>query len=203
MLKPFSKKRKKLTKKNRGALTTIALIFALSALIRLSGGAGEAIADEISAFKNVETQEMENQSSTIYSDVEIAALMDGLKKRENALISKEMEIAKKMKAIELASAEISANLTALKAAENSLKSTMALSASAAEDDLLQLTAVYETMKPKDAAALFEAMTPEFAAGFLSRMNSNSAAALMAGLEPETAYTISVILAGRNANAPRK
>ena len=48
----------------------------------------------------------------------------------------------------------------------------------------------------------EEMEPSFAAGFLARMRSDVAAGIMAGLKPETAYTISVILAGRNAKAPK-
>jgi flagellar motility protein MotE (MotC chaperone) len=58
------------------------------------------------------------------------------------------------------------------------------------------------MKPKDAAALFETMEPEFAAGFIARMLPDSAAKVMSGLDPKVAYTISVILAGRNASAPK-
>jgi flagellar motility protein MotE (MotC chaperone) len=58
------------------------------------------------------------------------------------------------------------------------------------------------MKPKDAAALFEEMDPGFAAGFLGRMRAVAAASVMAGLSPQTAYSVSVIMAGRNANAPK-
>jgi flagellar motility protein MotE (MotC chaperone) len=45
------------------------------------------------------------------------------------------------------------------------------------------------------------MTPEFAAGFMARMRPDAAAAIMAGLEPATAYSISVVIAGRNARVP--
>ena len=62
--------------------------------------------------------------------------------------------------------------------------------------------IHENMKPKDAAALFEEMAPEFAAGFLGRMRPDAAGAVMAGLDPKTAYTISVLLAGRNADVPK-
>ena len=48
---------------------------------------------------------------------------------------------------------------------------------------------------------FEEMTPEFAAGFMARMRPDTAAAVMAGLEPATAYSISVVIAGRNARVP--
>ena len=70
----------------------------------------------------------------------------------------------------------------------------------AEDDLVQLTSVYENMKPKEAALLFERMSPDFAAGFLGRMRPEDAAAIMSGLPPELGYSISVLLASRNADA---
>jgi flagellar motility protein MotE (MotC chaperone) len=56
------------------------------------------------------------------------------------------------------------------------------------------------MKPKDASLLFERMSPDFAAGFLGRMRPDAAAAIMSGLPPELGYSISVLLAGRNADA---
>jgi flagellar motility protein MotE (MotC chaperone) len=45
------------------------------------------------------------------------------------------------------------------------------------------------------------MSPEFAAGFLGRMAPEAAAAILSGMSAEAAYGISVIVAGRNANAP--
>ncbi|KIN65935.1 hypothetical protein Z945_982 [Sulfitobacter noctilucae] len=90
----------------------------------------------------------------------------------------------------------------LEEAEANLRRTLSLTDGAAEDDLARLTAVYENMKPKDAAALFATMEPDFAAGFLGRMRPDYAAAVMTGLPPDVAYSISVILAGRNANAPK-
>ena len=47
------------------------------------------------------------------------------------------------------------------------------------------------------------MEPSFAAGFLGRMRADVAAAILAGLEPDLAYSISVELAGRNADVPRE
>ncbi len=46
------------------------------------------------------------------------------------------------------------------------------------------------------------MAPEFAAGFLGRMRPDAAAAVLAGLKPDKAYSISVMIAGRNATAPK-
>jgi len=59
------------------------------------------------------------------------------------------------------------------------------------------------MAPKDAAALFEKMPPQFAAGFLGMMDPIAASKIMAGLTPETAYSFSVVIAGRNALTPKE
>ena len=56
--------------------------------------------------------------------------------------------------------------------------------------------------PTDAANLFQTMSPDFAAGFLARMQPASAAAILTGLKPDTAYEVSVLLAGRNALVPK-
>jgi len=47
------------------------------------------------------------------------------------------------------------------------------------------------------------MEPAFAAGFLARMNADAASALFSNLSPEKAYALSVLMAGRNANAARE
>ena len=83
-----------------------------------------------------------------------------------------------------------------------MRATLSLADEASEKDILRLTSVYENMKPKDAAILFEQMEPNFAAGFLGRMRPDIAAEILSGLSPEVAYSISVILAGRNANVPK-
>ena len=45
------------------------------------------------------------------------------------------------------------------------------------------------------------MDPGFAAGFIARMKPEAAAAVLAGMDPQKAYLVSAVLAGRNALAP--
>ena len=115
---------------------------------------------------------------------------------------REREAETRLAAAELAEERARATLVELQAAERALRATIALADGAAEGDLARLTAVYENMKPQQAAPLFQQMTPGFAAGFLGRMRPDAAAAILSGLEPEAAYAISVILAGRNARVLR-
>lgn len=181
----------------RGALLLISGIFVASAVIRLLSGTGAAIAKEIADRPN---DPPASETIPYHNDEETALLLKTLLEREAAVTDKEFALAQKEKVLEVAKTKVLEQMAALERAEQHLKATMVQVDEASENDLSKLTDVYEAMKPKDAAALFETMAPDFAAGFLSRMHSEAAGAVMAGLKPETAYTISVILAGRNANA---
>ncbi|OIP84225.1 MAG: hypothetical protein AUK37_05940 [Rhodobacterales bacterium CG2_30_65_12] len=194
--KPTAPKKRK-RRGARGVLWIIALMLAASGALRLSGGSGLAIA---SGIADAVTDPTAYDCAPPPDIAEVLALLDT---REAAVSVREAAVSDRMQALAVAEAQIARNMTALKAAESSLEATMALASNAAEEDLARLTAVYENMKPKEAAPLFAAMAPEFAAGFLARMRPDAAAAIMSRLEPENAYSISVLLAGRNANAPTR
>jgi flagellar motility protein MotE (MotC chaperone) len=130
-------------------------------------------------------------------------MLDELRAREERLKQREAEVADRAQALSVAKSEIDGRLAELLAAEEKLSATLTLADDAADEDVARLVTVYEKMKPKDAASLFAEMDPDFAAGFVARMRPDAAAAVMAGLDPKEAYTISVVLAGRNANAPRE
>ncbi|WP_370455413.1 MotE family protein [Tateyamaria sp. syn59] len=133
---------------------------------------------------------------------DIQPLLDAIQAREAKVTKRENAIAARSKALDVAQTEVERRLVALEAAERQLRDTLAIAQTAAEDDLARLTTVYENMKPKEASALFEAMEPAFAAGFLGRMDPTVAAKILAGLDPQVAYSISAIVAGRNAQAPK-
>lgn len=194
----------------RGALVMIALLLTSSAILRVGGGGAvaQAVGDKViktasSASSDTISDHVKPNADTRMIDRgELGRMLSELNAREARVKERELQIALRSKALAVADEEISKRLETLEQAESDLRQTLALADGAAENDLARLTAVYENMKPKDAAALFEAMEPAFAAGFLGRMRPDVAAAVMAGLTPEVAYTISVILAGRNANAPK-
>jgi len=182
-------------------LTSILLIG--SATLRLGVQAGPAVTREISHTDPDPAKSLEESHKVTASSEDMQLLLTTLQEREARLKRREMQIEDRMKALEIADTAIERKLQALVEAEESLGATLALADGASEEDLMRLTDVYEKMKPKDAAALFEEMAPEFAAGFLGRMRSTAAASVMAGLSPKAAYTISVILAGRNATVPKE
>jgi flagellar motility protein MotE (MotC chaperone) len=197
-MKPFALK-VGIVGKGGGALFAIAIMLLLSGALRFSSGVSQAVALEFE--KTTESQEAVDKNMRNESEPGIAEALAAIREREERVTVLEAQLEKRLKAIDLSESIIDEKLRDLVEAEERLRGTIALANSAAEDDLIRLTAVYENMKPKDAAVLFEAMSPEFAAGFLGRMRADAAAAVMAGLEPETAYSISVLLAGRNAAVP--
>ncbi len=181
-------------KAGRGALFIVAMLFATSGALRLGSGVGVALA---------RAEEPPDTAAAVApaACVPPAALAEALSLREDRLTLREAALNDRQAALALADQAITERLAKLEAMEAKLRETLALADGAAEADIERLTAVYQAMKPKDAAALFEAMSPEFAAGFLGRMAPESAAAILSGMSAEAAYGVSVIVAGRNAGAP--
>ena len=198
----------------RGALVLLALLLAGSGAIRLGLGIGAAMARSTSeADAPAETPQMQSETPVDCPALPVA-LAAALSKREAQVAAQEVALEERKRSQEAAIDERTAalaltdkavgeRLVMLEQAEANLSKTVAQADGAAEGDLAKLTAVYEAMKPKDASAVFGAMTPEFAAGFLGRMKPEAAAAVLAGMKPEAAYAVSVILAGRNALAPKE
>lgn len=187
---------------NRGFLATIAGLFIASSLVRISESADVIDPKNDTMAAAVSTLVDKNLPACTDAD-HIRRLLADLQAREAEIEAAELRMADRRQALVVAETHIEENLSALIAAESELAATMNLARTASETDLERLTKVYENMKPKEAIALFEAMDPEFSAGFLARMRADAAAAIMVGLEPQTAYSISVILAGRNALVPTK
>ncbi len=177
----------------RQVLPVIAGLLIVSALIRVGGSVGTVLAEETTLADPVQT------TDAVTDDT--ATLLAAFQAREARLAERESQLEDRIQALRVTDAEVTEKLAELAAAEASLTATLALAQTAASDDLARLTAVYENMKPTNAAALFTEMDPAFAAGFLGMMRPDAAAAIMTNLAPTTAYSISVLLAGRNANVP--
>ncbi len=195
-----NKLRRKGRQPGRGALVIIATMLVGSAVIRLGDNAGQALA-RAAHDAEISVPEAAQAPAECKSSEGMMQMLEDLRARENRLQQQEAAFQDRMQALKIANQEITGKLAALTSAEEKLRGTIALADTAAEDDLARLTKVYESMKPKQAAALFEEMNPDFAAGFLGRMRPEIAAGIMASLSPQAARTFSVVMAGRNANVP--
>ncbi len=196
---PQKARRKRRSRPGRGSLFLIAFFLISSAFLRLGTEAGQAIAKAKTDVMSHETADADPKTCEPTPD--LRRMLTVFQDRKQVLDTREEEIRGRMQALSVADQEISRKMKELTEAEERLRDTIAMANTAAESDISKLTEVYENMKPKDAAALFEEMDPEFAAGFLGRMRPDAAAGVMAGLSPQAAYTVSVVMAGRNAEVP--
>ncbi len=187
-------------RRRAGTLLVIATLLAASGSIRLGVGVAEALVRD-SGEAVVEAAATLPSAQTCTDSAGVASLLDALTERETRVTARESALEERLQALALAESRLIAQHGELTRIEAALAATLALADRAAEEDLLRLTTVYETMKPKEAAMLFEEMDPNFAAGFLARMRPEAAAGVMAGMTPRGAYTLSVILAGRNSGVP--
>ena len=194
--------RERMRRRVKGSLTLVATVLILSAALRISGNAGQALALNVENMAGP-PDEMVTDQVMIIDDDSLEQMLIALQKREANLNEKEEMIQGRVQALQKINAEVSRKIEQMEKVESQLRSTLTIAETAAEEDILKLTQVYENMKPKQAAELFEEMDPNFAAGFLGRMRPDAAAAIMAGLSAEAANLYSVILAGRNASAPQE
>lgn len=182
----------------------IAGLLVASGALRLAIEAGPALArsDETTSHGDMVQEDPQHQGAGNIPDRSgLHEMLEAFRVREERLKERERLLEERTHAVEIADRAVNEKLRELVEAEAALRATLELADGAVERDIARLTAVYETMKPKEAAALFEEMAPEFAAGFLARMRPEAAAQIMTGLSPDIAYTISVVMAGRNAQAP--
>ncbi|RKF13035.1 hypothetical protein D6850_16165 [Roseovarius spongiae] len=193
--------RRKRSRAGRGTLIVIAGLLVASAMLRMGGDAGQVFARAAAPGDVTPPDAAEREARSCEPPEEMRAVLKAFQAREARIEARETAITDRLQALKLADREVARKLALLEQAEEDLRAMIALADGAAEGDIARLTKVYESMKPKDAAALFEEMNADFAAGFLGRMRPEAAAGIMAGLSPDAAHRFSVVLAGRNAGAP--
>ncbi len=188
---------RRMPKRKVGTISVLVGLFLASGLIRMAEIA-PAIAQEIGT-----TTPDPVQLASATPPVDAPALLAAIQAREAQLAEREAYIDRRSQTLAVAEQRIRAQMAALTAAEEKLAATLSLADNATEQDVARLTEVYQRMKPAEAAAIFQTMDIQFAAGFFSRMRPESSAAIMANLPADLAYSISVVMAGRNASAPRE
>ncbi|MGS4946332.1 MotE family protein [Meridianimarinicoccus sp. RP-17] len=180
-----------------GNVTAVLIgLFILSAGIRLTAGPLPALARDVSDTDFSALSRYPERDFASGANV-LESLLAEVEARKAELATREAELERREQEADTLALSILSQLNELEAAEERLERMLSLARTAAETDIAQLVSVYEAMKPKDSARIFSEMTPDFAAGFLARMQPEVAARVIAELEAEKAYSISVVLAGRN------
>ena len=187
---------------SRAMLLIVCSILMTSAVIRISSSAVLAMV-EGSAEKTPNVSrplESKNNRPAAHDREKMNEVIQMLNEREEKVKQLEQKVHLKEKILKETAKQIDRRINELTKAEEKLRGTIVQVQTASESDLQKLTTVYESMKPKDAAQIFQAMDANFAAGFFALMQPTTAASIMSELDSDLAYTISAVLAGRNARA---
>lgn len=177
-----------------------AILLTSSVVLRIVVQADQAVA-LVQTKANPSPDITQAQTQACEESFDIEPVLAALNNRSTRLDQKEERLLDLENTAAQAKFDAEARLEALEQAEKRLKDLVSVAQTAAQSDLAKLTAVYAAMNAKQAAALFEEMDPDFAAGFLGLLEPEKAAEILAGISPSKAYALSVIVAGRNANAP--
>lgn len=182
-------------KVQNGALLVVMACFLSSATIRL-GLSGPAIAQEINDRRSSPEAEVTVAAENV-SFAELDRMLEAIRERQEALESEEARVEERLEILANAQAEFERKRLELQEAERQLAATLSQTDGAVLRDIAQLTAMYESMKPKNAAEIFNEMDPNFSSGFLIRMNPQAAADILSSMDPDIAYQVSVLMANRN------
>lgn len=128
---------------------------------------------------------------------DLGALAVELKRRRAELDRREAALVEREQLLQAVEARIKLRLEEMAKAQEKLANTAAMVEDAAGRDVRHLVEMYQQMKPKQAGAIFDTMAPNFAAGFLGQMDASAAGLILANMQPEKAYAVSLLLAGRN------
>ena len=177
-----------------GGAGLIVFCFFASAVLRLSDD-GFALAQGLGGAP------IPASSEGAAGGADSAALLTALQEREKQLDAEEGRLADRRQSLSVAEAKLGEQLAAFDKAQKNLEKTLAMADQAAEKDIARMTAVYENMKPADAARIFEKMDVNFAAGLLARMRPDVAAKVLTGMKAENAYAVTLTIASRNHAVP--
>lgn len=125
-------------------------------------------------------------------------VLESINAKMMTLKLRESEIAEQETAFAAIEQRLKKQLAVVEAAKNALAKDVATRTAIAQQDITHLATMYQTMKPKQAAAIFDKMDPNFAAGFIREMEGGAAGPILAAMNASKAYEISLVIASRNA-----
>lgn len=99
--------------------------------------------------------------------------------------------------IQDAEASLRARLTELKAAKASIRSGTSHQQNRLQSDIDRLVAVYDQMKPAEAAAVLTSLPADFAAEILMRVEPDKGARIIAAVDPKQAAVLTTHMGARS------
>ncbi len=127
---------------------------------------------------------------------EAMALADRLRQRGIAVDRALADLDRRKQELAAAEARIKTRLDALKAAKAALSDVRGARADGTAAGIERLIAVYDAMKPAEAATILAALPPDFAAEILMRVQPETGARIIARIDPGQAAVLTAHMGAR-------
>ena len=123
-----------------------------------------------------------------------AALLERLSERREELDAREAEIDIRMALLDAAEKRIEQRTKALESLEARINALVDQKKAEEEEQFLAVVSMYETMKPKEAAAIFDKLEMDVMLRVASAMNPRKMAPVLARMDPDRAKDLTAALA---------
>ncbi|MDO5529787.1 MAG: hypothetical protein Q4F71_10330 [Paracoccus sp. (in: a-proteobacteria)] len=130
---------------------------------------------------------------------EAVALLGALRGREAGITRYLQAIDRREEDLRSAEARLRERLEELRGLRDVQRRARIDAETAVQADIAQLVAVYDGMRPRDAAAIMGDLPPEFAAEILMRLNPAASARIIASVEPRQAAILTTYMGARRAH----
>lgn len=127
---------------------------------------------------------------------EAVALAETLRLRGIAVDRALADLERRKRELAAAEAQITTRLAALKKAKAALGDARAGQDAGRSEGIERLIAVYDAMKPAEAATIIAALPPDFAAEILTRVQPDAGARIIAQIDPGQAAVLTAHMGAR-------
>ena len=137
-----------------------------------------------------------------FSETEIEVLQS-LSKRRQALETRESALIQREALLKAAEQEVDLKIKELASLRKQLETLLDQQDEVQEGRIRRMVKIYESMKPKEAAAIFNSLDMEILLSVLSRMSERKSAPIFATMDPRRAQEITIRLVeqGQLPNLP--
>lgn len=135
------------------------------------------------------------------TDIPEAVELSSLLEVRNARLQRYLaELDRRKSEISIAEGTLTSKLRQLKALKDSTGSARPGMRQEVRDDIDRVVAVYDQMKPRDAAAVLTNLPPDFAAEILMRIEAERGAQILAAFDPGQGAILTTYMSARSASA---
>ena len=128
-------------------------------------------------------------------------LLQALRERSLKLDERERELDQRNAVLKAAEKRLEEKVADLDAVKLELQQMLARNNEQEDGRLRSLVKIYESMKPKEAAAIFDKLEINVLLGVVERMKENKVAPILASMQPDRARQVTDMLADKSQRPP--